>query len=166
MFKLIIFTQETITEAALVNTASMLPHTPITLKADSILKGTGACMRLQALPPMTHPRLTEVTDGTHHAHASAVDPCMFNYTVSSLKHALDFATVTTLGKTLYTLTEVAEGTVLLFSLAFVTFHVGIARKLSNRHLVPGRTNLLLSQLHLLRLLPLSCLLFWHYHRDN
>lgn len=83
MFKLVIFTEKTATEAALKHPPAMFPDTSFTFKADCIYQGTATCMGSQALAPMAHPCLTKVTNCTHHAQACSVDTGMPDDTVSS-----------------------------------------------------------------------------------
>ncbi len=54
---------------------------------------------------------------------------VFYNAIASFQHTLDFSTFGALWKTLDGLAKVAEGTVLLLPLAFITIHVGIAGQL-------------------------------------
>lgn len=117
-------------------------------------------MSLQTFLAMTNPGFTVVTYGTHHLESSGKLAGVFDDTVTGLTHALCLATASTHGKSLNSTTEIAEGPVLLFPLALVTFHNSIARLFSKASLGESRPQF--HQLFLaFGLFPLSCLLIRH-----
>ena len=64
VLKLVVLTDETVTEGALEDPAAMIPHTSVTLNAGGIRQWARAGMTGETLATMTHPGLTEVTNGT------------------------------------------------------------------------------------------------------
>ena len=64
MLKLIILTDEAVTEGALEHSPTVIPHPSVTLNAGGICQRAGAGMSGEALAAMTHPSFTEVTDST------------------------------------------------------------------------------------------------------
>jgi len=162
VFKLVIFTEKFEAETTSENPSPMVPNSPFTLDTLSIPEETRACVRLETLPPVTHPRLAEVTDGSHHLHAGGVGACMLDDAVPRLHHALLLPTLGAHGESLDRPTKVAEGAVLLSPVAFVADHVVVARLVSHTHfLLATLLDLLLPQLHLVVLLPSSRLLLRH-----
>lgn len=95
VFELVILTQEVIAKGALEHPPTMVPDPSVALDASGVCQGTGAGMGGETLARVTHPRLAEVTDGTHKSHASCKSASMFHHTVSSLRHTLALATVST-----------------------------------------------------------------------
>lgn len=65
-------------------------------------------MRLQALPPMANPRLTEVTNRSNHPQSRGKNSRMSHNAVPGLQHALHLAAMRTYRKTLQTLTKIAK----------------------------------------------------------
>jgi hypothetical protein len=128
MFKLVVFAQKRIAEATLENPTAMVPYTTLALDTDSVLQWTTAGMRLQTFSAVTHPRLAKVTNSANHLHAYGEHTNMFDDTVASFQHALDFRAVGTHWQSLNRLAEVTKGTILLLLFASVTFHDGVARK--------------------------------------
>jgi hypothetical protein len=61
MLELIVLAGVIIAEAAGEDAAAVLPHPALTLDAFRVAAGAGARVALQALPPVTHPRLTAST---------------------------------------------------------------------------------------------------------
>lgn len=161
VLKLVILTQEVLAVVTPEDASPVAPHITLTLITNSIHEGTGAGVSLETLPPMTHPRLTEITDGAHHTQAGGEGTGMLHDTVTSLQHAFHLATLSTLRQPLQGLTEVAECSVFLPPLALVTFHYRVARQIRQGAIGPTLPQLLLSCLLLLSLLPLSCLLLGH-----
>lgn len=97
----------------------MFIHRAFAFDTNGILQWATACVRLQTFAAVTNPGFTEVTNGTDHAEAGSEHTRMTDNTIARLQHAFDFAALRTDGQALHTLTEVAEGTRFLFSLAFV-----------------------------------------------
>jgi hypothetical protein len=91
---------------------------------------------------------------------------MSNDTVSSLEHAFDLSTVGTLRETLERLAEIAECPILLRFVAFVAFHDGITWPVHNAPVVFRLPDVLLTELLLVRLLSLTCLLLRHFITFN
>ena len=58
MLELIVLAGVIIAEAAGEDAAAVLPHPALALDAFRVAAGAGARVALQALPPVTHPRLT------------------------------------------------------------------------------------------------------------
>jgi hypothetical protein len=58
MLELIVLAGVIIAEAAGEDAAAVFPHPALTLDAFRVAAGAGAGVALQALPPVTHPRLT------------------------------------------------------------------------------------------------------------
>lgn len=140
---------------------SVIPHTAITLDAVCISQGTHTGVSAQTFPAVAHPSFTEVTYCPHHGHPSAVDPRMFDDAIWWL-HALGFATLSTDRQLLHRVTEVAEGSVLLFSLTFVTIHVKVAGVFGHIYMFPVGSTLFLSLLTTFSLFPGTGFLFGHF----
>jgi hypothetical protein len=64
VLKLVILTDKAVAEGALEHPAAMIPHPSVTLDARGVRQRTCAGVTGEALATMTHPSLTEVTDGT------------------------------------------------------------------------------------------------------
>ena len=64
MFKLVILTEVTVTERALEDPSSMVPHTSLALQALSVCQWACAGMGGQAFAAVAYPPFTEVTYGT------------------------------------------------------------------------------------------------------
>lgn len=92
VLKLIILAQEVLTKGTAEDSASVIPHTSITLNAVCISQGTRTGVSAQTFPAVAHPSLAEVAHRPHHGHSSAVHPRMFDHTVGGL-HALGFTTL-------------------------------------------------------------------------
>ena len=54
----------TVAERALVDPASMVPYTALTLDTDCLLQGAQAAVSAQALLPMANPCFTMITDSS------------------------------------------------------------------------------------------------------
>jgi len=159
MLELVVFAQEILAEAALENAASEIPDSALALGANHVRQRTRARVSLKTLPTVTNKRLAEVTNGAYHTHACDKGGGMFDYAISSFRHALDFPALTTSRQSLKGLTEVAKGAVFLLSFTRVAFHDEIAGHFHDRLL--RSANLLLPLLLLLRLLSLPSFLFRH-----
>jgi hypothetical protein len=59
MFELIVLTGEVVAEAALEDSAPVIPHAALALYALRVTTGACASMALQAFPPVAHPGLTK-----------------------------------------------------------------------------------------------------------
>lgn len=135
MLELVVLAQETIAKRALENATTMLPHATFTFQANSVLQRTSAGVGCQTLPTMADPSLAEVANCANHSwKSSGVDPWMFDYTVTSLQHAFNFAALCTDGQSLDTLAKIAECTRLLLFFAFIAVHRRIAWKICKGHL--------------------------------
>ena len=87
---------------------------------------------------------------------------MLDHTVPGLHHALLLPALRAHREPLQTPTKIAESAVLLRPAALITLHDGVTRLHHDGLMIfPGR-NLLLSFLHLLRLLTLPRFLFGHF----
>ena len=64
MLKLVILTDKAVTEGALEHPTAMIPHPSVALDAGGVSQRARAGMSGETLSAMTHPSLTEVTDGT------------------------------------------------------------------------------------------------------
>ena len=64
VLKLIILTDKAVTEGALEHPTAMIPHSSVALDAGGIGQRARAGVSGETLAAMTHPSLTEVTDGT------------------------------------------------------------------------------------------------------
>lgn len=122
MLKLVVLTQEPMTEAAPVHSATMVPDSALTLYALGVRQGAGTRVCGETLPAVTYPRLTEVTHGTHQGKTCGVNTCMFHQTISCLGHTFHLTTVAANWQSLNVSTKVAEGTILLTPFALITFH--------------------------------------------
>lgn len=81
VLKLVILTQEVVAEGATVYPSPMVPYTAFTLDTVGIHERTCASVGTEALSPVAHPGLTEVTHCPHHAHPRSVDPWVLDDTV-------------------------------------------------------------------------------------
>lgn len=81
MLKLIILTQEVVTEGTAEDSPSVIPDLAFTLNAVRINQGTCAGVCTQTFPTMAHPGFAEVAHCTHHGHPSGVDPWMLDDTI-------------------------------------------------------------------------------------
>jgi len=161
VLELVILTQNLEAEAAVEAPAPVFPDTPLTLDTLGILESAGTGVALEALPAVAHPGLAEVTDGPHHLHPNGVGADMLDDAVSTLHHALLLPALSADGQLLNGATEIAKSPVFLSPLALVTLHREVARLLHNGHVVPPAGDLLLPDLHLVRLLPLPRFLLGH-----
>lgn len=100
VLKLVIFTEEVLTEGATEDSPTMIPDTTITLDAVCIRQGTGTCVSAQTFSPVADPGFTEVAHCPHHGHPCAVDSWMLNDTVRGF-HTLRFTTLSTNGQLLH-----------------------------------------------------------------
>lgn len=81
VLKLIVLTQEVVTEGATKYPSPVVPYTAFALNAVCIGEGTLTGMGAQTLPAVTDPGFTEVTHRPDHSHPSAVDPWVFDHTI-------------------------------------------------------------------------------------
>ena len=100
--------------------------------------------------------------GITRLQSSGVVPGVFDDTVPGLHHTLLFTTLGTHWQSLETLAEITEGAVLLCPAALVTLHDGVTGPGHDTLVVSLAGDLLLSDLHLLGLLPLPSFLFGHF----
>ena|SRR6218665_244939 len=63
VFKLVIFTEEAAAEGTPEDASSMVPDGSLALGTLGVLEGAGARVGRQTLPPVAHPRLTEIAYG-------------------------------------------------------------------------------------------------------
>lgn len=126
MFELIVLAQKVVAVVAVEDATAVTPHVSLTLDADGIYEWAGAGVRLQALTSVADPRLAEVANSSHHCHARGVVASVLDNTVSRLHHALSLATVAALWQALHAVAKVAEGAVLLPTVALFTFHCKVA----------------------------------------
>ena len=185
MLELIIFTEELEAEAAGEAAATVVPDSPLTLDTLGLPEDTAAGVGVEALLAVTNPGLAVVTDssdhlvinklltitvhafppsspGTTRLHASGVVARVFDDTVTSLHHTLLLPTLSTHRQSLETLTEITECAVLLCPAALVALHDGVAGPGHDALGVALAGDLLLSDLHLLSLFPLTSFLFRHF----
>ena len=76
MLKLVILTQEAVTEGALEDPPPMVPHTPVALQAVGVGQRACAGMGGQAATAVTHPSFTKVTYGTLHRKKKTTEGTM------------------------------------------------------------------------------------------
>lgn len=127
VFKLVIFTEEAATEGTPEDASSMVPDGSLALGTLGVLEGAGARVGRQTLPPVAHPRLTEIAYGAHHLKTCCELTRVLDDTVTRLHHALRLAAVSAHWQTLDSETKVAERPVLLPPFTQITFHRCIAR---------------------------------------
>lgn len=134
VLKLVILTERLEAEAAGEAPAPVIPHTSLALNAVGLAEHTRARMLSQTLSAVTDPRLTEITNGSHHCHSSCIATYMF-YTAVTLSHALLLSTLSTHWKSLHTLTKVAKSSVLLPSFTLIALHSVVAWPFGNIKMV-------------------------------
>ena len=113
-------------------------------------------------PTLLTSLLLPSSPGTTRLHASGVVASVFDDAVTSLHHTLLLPALRTHRQPLETLTEVAERAVLLCAAALITLHDGVTGPGHDTLVVSLAGDLLLSDLHLLGLLPLPSFLFRHF----
>jgi hypothetical protein len=64
VLKLVVLTDKAVTEGAFEHPSPMIPHPSVTLNARGVRQRACAGVTGETLTTMTHPSLTEVTDGT------------------------------------------------------------------------------------------------------
>lgn len=72
---------------------------------------------------MAYPGFAKIANRTDHAETGGEHAHMLDHTVARFQHAFNFAALCTDRQTLHTLTEVAEGTRFLLSLALVALQL-------------------------------------------
>lgn len=161
MFKLIIVTEIVTAETALKIPTSVTPDTSIALYTDGVSQRTATRVCLQTFTTVTHPRLAEITDSSHHSEAGNETIRMLYNTVASLQHTLHFTTVSAHRQSLEGSAKIAERSIFLLPFTFITLHGGITRDIRYVTIIAGGFDLFLSLLLLLGLFTLTCLLLRH-----
>ena len=111
---------------------------------------------------MTYPSLAEITDCSNHLHSHSKLTCMLYNAIPALLLTLCLTTMTAHGQFLLSSAEVAEGSVLLKSLALITCHEDVTGKVDHGLLLyTACLDRFLALLHLVCLLTGSGLLFRH-----
>lgn len=64
MLKLVVLTDEAVTEGALEHPPPVIPHPSVALDAGGVGQRTGAGVSREALPTVADPSLTEITDSS------------------------------------------------------------------------------------------------------
>ena len=159
MLELVVFANEGRAEGTLEHSASVTPHVPIALYTNGIDQRTHTSVSLQTLSGVADEALTEVTNGSDHLHPCGEGAHMLHHTVPSLHHTLCFTTAATHRQFVHSIAEVAVGSVLLFSAAFMALEHGVARLFRQRALnIP---QLFLTLFLLLRFFSGTGFFLWH-----